>query len=301
MPRASSWLRRALLVGACAACRDDGAARSPGARQREVATPAPAAAPGGAAPAVGIESSAQRLLRAIGDAPRGYARGALTLPFVQELLRNGVAQAAQRLGTSPATCGLDVARLEHLELAVGEPLRIAAEVRGVGYAPVGCVIGLAGMMVLTRFGIVMTDLTTSRGVAIDVQAKRTAASSPSDDAQAIEAACRGDSCAVLVLGPAAQRLWVEASLVPALSTAGAPQLRVHLRGPGLGATQRAAIGHWQSAHAALGVTQSSDPDGVSLAIPALPDTLATVADTAAALYREHNGFPDWDRIAVNAP
>lgn len=285
MPRASSRQRCAWLVACLAvACRGDDAGRPPIAPPREAPV-----------------SSAQRLLRAVGESPRGYARGALSLPLFQAQLREGVAQLAALAGTSPTTCGLDVAQLAHGELAIGEPLRVAAELRGIGHAPVSCVFGVAGMMVLTRFGIVVTDLTTSRGIAIDMQANRGSTSPPSDDAHALEADCRGDSCAVLLLGPPTQRILLEATLVVATVPTSPPQLRVRLHGPGLGAAQRAAIGHWQSTHAARGIVQSADTEGdISLVIPALPDALAVVADTAAALYRERNGFPDWDRIGVNA-
>jgi len=87
----------------------------------------PSSAPTSAVPSA-LSSSAASLLARVGDKPRGYASVDLHKLNIFEPMA-GQADADEAIKALKA-CGIDLAKLDRVRVAIGEPLRIAAEIDG---------------------------------------------------------------------------------------------------------------------------------------------------------------------------
>ena len=160
------------------------------------------------------------VLDGVGASPRVYAdidlqalqvRPQLTAAFA--LLPAGVA----------ATCGIDIEQLARPRIAVGEPLRIVAELEGkIDAHAITCALGERASLV-DGTGVTVRD--HPGGVSIEYQADREHAVAGQTLAAELRRRCP-DGCAVARLGPASRAVWVEAR--PRDS------MWVRVSGPGLG-------------------------------------------------------------------
>ncbi len=158
----------------------------------------------------------------VGSGPRVFAK----LSFADALLRDKLAEADQAFpaqgGKSLAECGVALAGLQQIRIAVGEPLRVAAEIDGkIEARTVGCVLGDANMAALTGRGVVVRD--RPGGIAIEYLATHEQAERAAAIGGELARRCEGASCAAAMLGPPGARLWLQLALDKTL--------RLQLSGP----------------------------------------------------------------------
>ncbi|HEX7839462.1 MAG TPA: signal peptidase I [Kofleriaceae bacterium] len=148
------------------------------------------------------------LLAAVGPHPRGYARLSLSDPQLRAQLAPAVAAIPVLLGKSLADCHIDLARLDRMQIAIGEPLRIAAEIDGkIDAHAVACLLGDATLATLVQRGVVIQD--RPGGLAIEYQPEHTDAEPARAAGTELANRCAGATCVAIVLGPLDGRLWVQ--------------------------------------------------------------------------------------------
>jgi len=150
------------------------------------------------------------LLGAVGPHPRGFAVLAPRDPAFAARWADLEARLLKLLGKAPADCGGVLGRVEQIRVAVGAPLRIAAELDGkIDAQAVDCLLG-GGGTALARPGVVVRN--RPGGVAIEYHAD------PVHDDHALAVAneltrdCTVASCAAVVLGPPNHPLWIQLAL-----------------------------------------------------------------------------------------
>jgi signal peptidase I len=151
-------------------------------------------------------SSAVSLLARVGDKPRGYASVDLHKPNIFEPMKQqaGADEAIKAL----MACGIDLAKLDRVRVAIGEPLRITAEIDGtIDAKAVTCAAG----PLVTSLGVHVVD--RPGGVALDYQATPATTSPLAAD---LAKRCL-DRCAILRAGPASRTLWLAAELGDAIT------------------------------------------------------------------------------------
>lgn len=161
------------------------------------------------------------LLAAVGPEPRGFADLSLTQPMIREQI-TGVATGIAALSGKAVTDCIALADLGHVRIAIGAPLRIAAEIDGkIDARAVACLLGDSAAT-LAQHGIVVHD--RPDGIAIEVHAERP----PTAPVLAVELErrCGEASCVVVALGPMARPLWVQLRVDSSL--------HIELSGPSLG-------------------------------------------------------------------
>lgn len=219
------------------------------------------------------------MLAAVGPHPRGYAR--LTRVAPQPGAQRGLttSELAELLDRSPEgpqirawlgragqlsrwldDCKLDVNGLiTGVEAAVGEPLRIAAELDGkIDTRTVRCVLGDDNMAALAQRGLAIRD--RPGGIAIEYRADRTGADLARADSTELAARCTGAPCMAVVLGPSNRRLWVQSSLDE-------KAFHLQLSGPSLGRVAAAIA-------AAIERLRATEPALQPLSAHARPGVLA---------------------------
>jgi signal peptidase I len=161
------------------------------------------------------------LLAAVGSDPRGFAVLSLAQPQIHVQL---AALAASGLtARSLADCRIALPDLERLRVAVGAPLRIAAELDGkIDAQRIRCLLGDAVMDSLTQSHLVIRD--RPGGIAVEYLSER-APTVPAAVAELVQR-CSDASCAAFVLGPEKRRLWVQLRIDKTI--------HVELSGPSLG-------------------------------------------------------------------
>ena len=182
--------------------------------------PSPSPSP---SPSPGEPRQATRLLLSmVGPGPRVLAK----LSVADGLLRDKLAAVDQAFrapsGKSLAECGVALAGLQQIRIAIGEPLRVAAELDGkIDARAVGCVLGDADMAALTRRGLVVRD--RPGGIAIEYLATQDQAEPAAAIGGELARRCEGASCVAAMLGPRDARLWLQLALDRTL--------RIQLSGP----------------------------------------------------------------------
>jgi len=172
--------------------------------------------------------SIPHLLQQVGPKPRGYATVAITEGWIRSQLEQASAVLPGLTGKTLADCKIDLDELARVRIAIGEPLRVAAELDGqIDVAALTCVIGDAGIDALANVGIVIRD--RAGGIALDYNVQRGAPR----DAAAIAARCATASCVAVRFGPPARSVWASASF--------GRTMRFQLDGPGIGAAGVALI------------------------------------------------------------
>jgi signal peptidase I len=143
----------------------------------------------------------------VGPGPRVFAR----LSFSDVVLRDKLAEAETfraPSGRSLTECGVALAGLQQVRIAIGEPLRVAAELDGkIDARAVGCVLGDADLAALTRRGLVIRD--RPGGIAIEYLAAQEPAERAAATGGELARRCEGTSCAAAMLGPPDARLWLQ--------------------------------------------------------------------------------------------
>lgn len=161
------------------------------------------------------------LLHQVSAKPRGYANLSLAEGWLRRQL-DLVTAELREIGPVLADCKVDVGKLERLRVALGEPLRIAAELDGpIDVKALTCVVGESVMTRLASLGLSIRD--RRGGIAVDYDVEY--ADAPA--AAAIAAKCTTASCFAFRFGPATRSIWVSASF--------ARTMHVQLEGPGIGA------------------------------------------------------------------
>ena len=228
-------------------------------------SPPPAASP---APAPVVSP----LLAAVGAKPRGFAILSSALPPIQGQLEELETGLRKELGKSPSDCGVALAKLERIRIAIGEPLRIAAEIDGpIDTCAVTCLAGGAAMAGLAREGLVIRD--RPGGIAVEYQSDRTQAERARAVGRELARRCAEPSCAAIALGPSDRRLWVQLQI--------GKTFRLELSGPSLGhgaAALVAAIDQLRAANPALNLLTVREQQGALVVeMPADPPVASTVA------------------------
>jgi len=216
-------------------------------------------------------SALSPLLAAVGPAPRGFASLVLTDPAFHDQLTQLQAALRAQLGSGSGDCGTALSRLERLRIAVGEPLRIAAELDGqIDARAVACLLGEADVATLARSGLVLRD--RPGGVAIEYQADRGQAERARRVGGELMRRCGSPSCAVLMLGPASARLWVQYELDQTM--------RMTLSGPSFGhavSAANAALDALRKDNPAMGLLTLREQHGDLVAeLPKAPSSLEMV-------------------------
>lgn len=150
------------------------------------------------------------VLGMVGAHPRGFAQILLAEPEIRAQLLELAAELPKLIGRSPADCGIDPARLERLQVAIGEPLRVAAELDGrIDLRAVGCLAGERAMKSLGALGLAIRD----RPGGLEIEYRAEAAQPPALAAGAdLAQRCRGAICVAAMLGPAGRPLRTELQL-----------------------------------------------------------------------------------------
>lgn len=122
---------------------------------------------------------------------------------VEYLRADGGAGGADEAIKALKACGIDLAKIDRVRVAIGEPLRIAAEIDGtVDAKAVTCAAG----PLMTSLGVHVVD--RAGGIALDYQ---TTPATTSPLAADVAKRCP-DRCAILRAGPASRTLWLAAEL-----------------------------------------------------------------------------------------
>jgi signal peptidase I len=213
------------------------------------------------------------LLAAVGPHPRGYARISLAELLIRAQLAPFAAEMAREFGKSPADCHIDLERLDRVQVAIGEPLRIAAELDGkIDLAAITCLLGDDRMAALAGGGVAFHN--RPGGIEIDFQADRTRAV-PATGAELMQR-CAGATCAAAVLGPRSRPLWLQVRLDKIV--------RFMLGGPGMGhgaAEIVAAIDQLRATTPALRALVAREQHGSLVIELPNPDAQATTAMSLA--------------------
>jgi len=215
------------------------------------------------------------LLAAVGPHPRGYARVSLADPQIRAQLMPLAAAAQRALGASLADCHIELAHLDRLQIAVGEPVRFAAELDGkIDVGAIACLLGNDGIATLARGGMVIRD--RPGGVAIDYQVERAQAEAVRAAGTDLASRCAGATCGAAVLGPPDRRLWVQVGYDKTL--------RIQISGASLGASAAAivaAIDGLRASTPALGLLVAR-AEGGALVVE-IPGDAQTAPSVAAAM------------------
>jgi signal peptidase I len=215
------------------------------------------------------------LLVAVGPHPRGYAKVSLADPQIRAQLLPLAAAAQRALGASLADCHIELARLDRLQIAVGEPVRFAAELDGkIDVGAITCLLGDDMIAVLARGGMVIRD--RPGGVAIEYQVERGQTDAARVAGTDLASRCTGATCGAVVLGPPERRLWVQVGY--------GKMLRIRLGGAGLGDSAKAIVSALDGLRAstpALGPLVAR-AEGGALVIE-VPGDLQTAPSVALAL------------------
>jgi signal peptidase I len=148
------------------------------------------------------------LVAAVGARPRVAATMSFDVPALRGFLDGVEAGAAELGGRIPRECGLELAKLGRVRVAVGEPLIVAAEIDGpIDRKRIECVAGAALMRGLDDLGVTLRD----RPGGIEIFYGRSPEAAASSDAgRALIERCAGrPACVAARLGPAGKELWVE--------------------------------------------------------------------------------------------
>jgi signal peptidase I len=183
-------------------------------------------------PAASKESAPERtrLLGAVGPHPRGFATLSLHDPALRTQGMELEAELRKSFGKQLSDCNIALERLDQFRIAVGEPLRIAAELDGkIDVHAVSCVVGGdPAMQALTRAGVVVRD--RPGGIAIDYHVALTQDERAHAAGTDLASRCTDVICAAIVLGPPNRPLWVQVRV--------RDRFQLELSGPSLG---RAAV------------------------------------------------------------
>jgi len=122
---------------------------------------------------------------------------------VERLRADGGGGGADEAIKELKACGIDLAKLDRVRVAIGEPLRIAAEIDGpIDAKAVTCAAG----PLVTSLGVHVVD--RPGGIAFDYQ---TTPATTSPLAADVMKRCP-ERCAILRAGPASRTLWLAAEL-----------------------------------------------------------------------------------------
>jgi signal peptidase I len=220
------------------------------------------------APKVEATPAVPSILATVGPHPRGYARLSLAHPYLRPELERGLSLLADRHGTSLADCNLDLTHLDRLQVAVGEPLRIAAEVDGkIDVRALTCLLGEAAMQSAAERGIAIRD--RPGGLAVEYNGERAQGEPARAYAAELAKRCTGNACATIAMGPAARPLWVQLWFGKVVG--------LQLSGPSLRGAAAAVV-------AAV--------DQLRTSTPALRSVLAFEQDGALIVQMEDDGRPE---------
>jgi signal peptidase I len=212
------------------------------------------------------------LLHKVGAKPRGYASVGLAQRWVRTQLVEMARELATGLGKSLADCNIDLDKLERVRVAIGEPLRVAAELDGkIDVAAVACMTGEEALGALANAGFELRD--RPGGIAIEYNATREQTGVGAD----VAAHCTGRDCVTVRVGPASQPVWVSASFARALRL----RLEGHRVGAA-GAALRAAVAELRATVPALAMMKL-DVRGDALTIEGTDDS----DERLALALREH--------------
>lgn len=166
-------------------------------------TVGPATQPTGSAADPGV-----RVVAAVGPSPRIYATGDPREPGFRDQLALIAAVAANNGGGSLAACGVALDSVERIRMAIGEPLRVAAELDGaLDTRRVAYVLGDSLMTRLREAGITFRD--RPGGVTVERGVQQVVPAAPARAAVELLSQCVGRSCAVALLGAPGHELWIE--------------------------------------------------------------------------------------------
>jgi signal peptidase I len=162
-------------------------------------------------------------LLAVGSRPRALAIVDLRDPRLRALLAELAPLLPAITGHSATGCDLALDQLESLRVAIGEPLKVSAEIDGpIDAKAVACALGESMFADLTKAGFAVRDRPGGIAIERDVEPARATAT-----ATELVARCAGHpSCIVGRLGPAAREVWFE------LAHDGGTTLHARLSGPG---------------------------------------------------------------------
>lgn len=146
------------------------------------------------------------LAAAVGEHPRVVAELDLRQPQVRKQLIEVEPVLPALIGTSLADCNLTLDGLLRIRVAIGEPLRIAAEVDGdIDTKRLQCLLGDALVSAMSSAEVVVRD--RRGGIAIE----RNRASQQGDVSPALLDLCVGSTCIASVLGPRGRDVWIALS------------------------------------------------------------------------------------------
>jgi len=172
------------------------------------------AKPSGGAPSAGLVPVEPELplLAAVGPSPRVYVRLSLAHPVVRPLLDEiAVTFRELRGARTLGSCGIVLTDLDEVRLAIGEPLRIAAEIDGaITLREVECVFGESGVRRLADEGVIVRD--RPGGIAIERAADHHHADAARPIGRELGARCVAASCAVARLATPERPLWLALAL-----------------------------------------------------------------------------------------
>jgi signal peptidase I len=220
----------------------------------------------------------------VGAHPRGFARISLADPEIRAQLVALAAELTKEIGRSPADCGIDPARLERLQIAIGEPLRVAAELDGpIDLRALGCLAGEPAMKAVSALGLVLRD--RPGGLAIEYQAEAGQTASAFAAGAELAQRCPGVICAAATLGPAGRLLRAQFQF--------GKTAHFELDGPGLGrgaAAVVAAIDQLRATSPELHGIEVRDQRGALVADLSRSDVTASVALALALRQRLLEAF-----------
>lgn len=247
-----------------------GCGSSAGSQPAVVAPPAPPPVPA--------------VLGMVGAHPRGFAQISLADPEIRAQLVALADELSKEIGRSPAGCGIDPARLERLQVAIGEPLRVAVELDGpIDLRAVGCLAGEGAMKEVSALGVVLRD--RPGGLAIEYQAEAAQTAAAGAAGADLAQRCPGAICAAVTLGPAGRSLRVEFQL--------GKTAHFEIAGPGLGrgaAAVVAAIDQLRATSPELHGFEMRDQRGALVADLSRSDVTASVALALALRQRLLEAF-----------
>ena len=195
------------------------------------------------------------ILATVGPHPRGYARLSLAHPQIRLVLDELLSRLMNARGTALADCNVDLARLDRVQIAIGEPLRITAELDGkLDVKAVTCVVGDAVIAAVAKAGIVLRD--RPGGLAVEYRSERAEGQTVRAHGVELSKRCTGSSCMAIVLGPADRPLWFQLWFGKVVGK--------QLSGPVLGnaaAAVTAALGQLRASTPALHTLVALEQDG----------------------------------------
>lgn len=151
------------------------------------------------------------LVAIVGTSPRVAVTFALNEPVLRAHL-SGIEHLPPVFGgRSFKACGVDLATLRQVRLAIGEPLVIAAELDGaIDHTQARCIIGDKLLKVLAASGLELRD--RPGGIALMAVKTPSRSTAQATIEGLVEPCARRLACAALVLGPTGRELRVEAHI-----------------------------------------------------------------------------------------